>query len=70
MCSLGSAFQELKSIVFQYKKIAQVNEDALKQMEFAHETFKIEVLLSSYNFCLSCATITSFSVAIYIYFNM
>ena len=28
----------------QYKSIAQVNEFALKQMESAHETFKIEVI--------------------------
>lgn len=34
----------------QYKSIAQVNEDALKQMEFAHENFKIEVLLPYFNF--------------------
>lgn len=32
-------------LISQYKSIAQVNEDALRQMEFAHENFKIEVLL-------------------------
>lgn len=31
-----------KDHMLQYKSIAQVNEDALKQMEFAHENFKIE----------------------------
>jgi len=34
----------------QYKGIAEVNEDALKQMECAHETFKIEVLWCYVNF--------------------
>ncbi|KAI5332476.1 hypothetical protein L3X38_022605 [Prunus dulcis] len=31
-----------KDHMLQYKSIAQVNEDALRQMEFAHENFKIE----------------------------
>ncbi|KAK0595477.1 hypothetical protein LWI29_007067 [Acer saccharum] len=34
--------QANKDHMFQYKSIAQVNEDALKQMEFAHENFKTE----------------------------
>lgn len=31
-----------KAHMLQYKSIAQVNEDALKQMELAHENFKVE----------------------------
>ncbi|XP_022142171.1 nuclear-pore anchor isoform X2 [Momordica charantia] len=34
--------QACKDHMLQYKNIAQVNEEALKQMECAHETFKIE----------------------------
>ncbi|KAJ7949034.1 nuclear-pore anchor [Quillaja saponaria] len=34
--------QANKAHMLQYKSIAQVNEDALKQMELAHENFKIE----------------------------
>ncbi|KAI8006954.1 Nuclear-pore anchor [Camellia lanceoleosa] len=34
--------QVIKTHMLQYKSIAQVNETALKQMEFAHENFKIE----------------------------
>lgn len=34
--------QAYKDHMQQYKSIAQVNEDALRQMECAHETFKIE----------------------------
>lgn len=30
-----------------YKSIAEVNEDALKQIEIAHENYKIEVLYQS-----------------------
>lgn len=33
------------SLALQYKSIAQVNEEALKQMELAHDKFKNEVLL-------------------------
>lgn len=32
------------TLLFQYKSIAQVNESALKQIEAAHENFKVEVL--------------------------
>lgn len=36
-----------KLYILQYKGIAQVNESALKQMEVAHENFKVEVLINS-----------------------
>ncbi|XP_062012161.1 nuclear-pore anchor [Rosa rugosa] len=40
--NLKDEMQATKDHMLQYKSIAQVNEDALKQMEFAHENFKIE----------------------------
>ncbi|KAK9937314.1 hypothetical protein M0R45_014113 [Rubus argutus] len=40
--NLKDEMQTNKDHMLQYKSIAQVNEDALKQMEFAHENFKIE----------------------------
>lgn len=40
--NLKNEMQANKDHMLQYKSIAQVNEDALKQMESAHENFKIE----------------------------
>ncbi|XP_050371497.1 nuclear-pore anchor [Argentina anserina] len=40
--NLKDEMQANKDHMLQYKSIAQVNEDALKQMEFAHDNFKIE----------------------------
>ncbi|KAL6196869.1 hypothetical protein ACLB2K_032482 [Fragaria x ananassa] len=40
--NLKDEMQANKDHMLQYKSIAQVNEDALKQMEFAHDNFKLE----------------------------
>lgn len=40
--SLREEVQVNKAHMLQYKSIAQVNEEALKQMELAHENFKLE----------------------------
>lgn len=40
---LDHLYLNLSVYKWQYKGIAQVNESALKQMEVAHENFKVEV---------------------------